>query len=371
MKEGSFSGGLSRDLDGFDFADDVAVDVNIDVPLPDQVPARSTARPRSRSGAVETLIQQNDDLMSRLTVALRRISDLEEELEDQSTQTENFKAERSQMRDQVLVLNEKIRLLSARQDEDGTSVEKLKEQAQMYKLRYSQLLQSSQSKESHLQQTVHQVEQRAARLDRFRSRVKRAVAGLKRDLKLKRDENENLLHQVTVAEATLQDVRSNLIQTTDFLKAQTQTQAVEMQGLIERHHADLQAKDDQYRLRATDFENCLIAKDRQFEDHRLETAAEISDLQLAVTRARTDAKDLSLTLEREREEFSTQKAQCESLTEERRRLTEQVENLQALWRDQTARIEKLQTQNQSLQRLNQELSLHINSYRKELRESRE
>jgi len=52
-------------------------------------------------------------------------------------------------------------------------------------------------------------------------------------------------------------------------------------------------------------------------------------------------------------------------------LAEQVENLQHLWKEQNLRVEKLESQNQSLQRLNQELSMTINRYRKDLRDLRE
>ena len=73
------------------------------IPVPSQLPTALELDQLPdhvlRSGAVEALIQQNDDLMARLRVTLRRISVYEERLHRSESERQEILAEYENFRD--------------------------------------------------------------------------------------------------------------------------------------------------------------------------------------------------------------------------------------------------------------------------------
>ena len=84
MKEGSFDSQFQGQIPNLDFSTSTAIKT------PDQVPERidlsQVPSQVLKSNVMESLISQNDDLMARLTVSLRRISLLEEKYADAKTE---------------------------------------------------------------------------------------------------------------------------------------------------------------------------------------------------------------------------------------------------------------------------------------------
>ena len=111
MKDGSFG----QEMSGIEFDDEFEVK-NIPVPsdMPEPIKHGDFSAGVKRSSAVEALIQQNDDLMSRLSVSLRRIADLEERVQTQALENGKYKSRYENLKDQVLVLKEKAKILTER-----------------------------------------------------------------------------------------------------------------------------------------------------------------------------------------------------------------------------------------------------------------
>src|ERR1700688_1060347 len=76
------------------------------VKTPDQIPDRISHShlPDSvlRSTAMEAVIQQNDDLLARLSVSLRRINGLEEKLKDSMAEANMHRERHENLKDQLL-----------------------------------------------------------------------------------------------------------------------------------------------------------------------------------------------------------------------------------------------------------------------------
>src|SRR6185437_13228630 len=123
---------------------------------PDQIPdgIDLSALPESalRSNALEAVLQQNEDLMSRLSVSLRRISFLEDKVKEVSTEADMHRSRHDNLKDQVLVLKEQAKRLSAKNEalanehsRRDQTVEELKEQIRVLEIRYAELFQTHRS----------------------------------------------------------------------------------------------------------------------------------------------------------------------------------------------------------------------------------
>ena len=388
MKDGSFG----QEISGIEFDDEFEVR---QIPIPSEMPAPikhdDFSQNVKRSSAVEALIQQNDDLMSRLSVSLRRIADLEDNIQSQTLENGRYKSRYENLKDQVLVLKEKAKILTERKGAEASEIQEYKDQIKLLEIRYSELYESSQKKETGFLVAISKNNKLVARLTRYRKRVREAVMNIKESAAEHRLENEKLNKRVISQETTIADLRKNLLESTDYIRNSSKEHENELSRLVQKFENELQAKEttlqklmaDNQSLEArrdefqdalgkmTDLENDLVLKDRRFEEFRMQSATEMADLQKSLTRYRHESKEFALELEDKKEELKETAQVMSEAREENFRLNEQVENLQSLWRDQQAKLEKTSAKNTSLQKLNQEMSMAINQYRRDIRELRE
>jgi chromosome segregation ATPase len=386
MKEGSFE----TEVAGLDFDFGGGADVR-HIPTPDQTPHRIEVSHLPdhilRSGVIESLINQNDDLMARLTVALRRVAGLEESIHDARSEGEKFKAKYLNVNDQILILKEQARILAERAragdrltQGESQKISELKEQVQVLEIRYAELYTSSRETQDRLERQLLQSVSFERRYKRYRMNVKRAHV-------LIREEMRSLKEKRQSQEALLQDLRQNLAETANYIATQGKTHKAELadltqnyedqlskhrgqiaeltdnnQGLLARSHDYERVFNEKVRL-----ENDLIISKRKEEESRLQAAAEIADIQRALYRHRHEAKELAVVVEAQGRELEELKETHKNVSVEKAKTTEQLETLQLLWRDQQNQIEKSQEQKNALQKLNQELSLAVNEYRREIR----
>lgn len=396
MKEGSFNNQITNlDFDiGPHDLDKIADEVR-HIKIPDQVPDRidlSQVPPQIlRSGVIDTLIQQNEDLMARLTVTLRRVATLEEKLVDSQTESSQAKAKYENVKDQVLILREQSRMLAERirQAEDSKAKENLfqneaREQIQVLEIRYAELYTSSQDRQSKLEEKIAGYERMLRCYRKYRAHVKQIYTTLHAELKALRETRQ-------AQENVIADLRQNVTETTDYITNQAKEHKNHTATLIAAYEAEINAHKgendmlvEQNRVlgeRSNDYEriysekikleNDLIVAERREDELKMKTSVELSNLQKALARHRNDAKALSIDIENKTSELVAQTMLVNDLTEQKSALSEQVDTLQLLWRDQQNQLEKISEQKNSLQKLNQKLSISINEYRKEIRELKE
>ncbi|MEK6554489.1 MAG: hypothetical protein AABZ31_04560, partial [Bdellovibrionota bacterium] len=373
MKEGSFQ----SEIKGIDFTSSQSDDWKLDnVPLPNQVPVGLdfSQIPQNiiKSGVVDALISQNDDLMSRLGVAIRRVALLEEKVSDARNETDRYRSQYENLNDQLLVLKEKSRSLYERKDREEGEYLSLKDQIRLLEIRYGELYSQSQNKEAQLLKQFENEVKELNRLKRYRTRVNRAAVGLKKSA------NEKWQAEVKFAqsEKTQESLRISLNESAQYIQELTKEHKLQTQKMIE-----------QYETRITDFktklnevtqqnenlgekmhqfdslieekmrlENQVILLERREQEEKVRTAAEVSDLQKALARYRNEAKELAMELDAATTELSATKTEFAQVSTDKKALEEQVDNLQVLWRNQQLQIEKSQEKVSSLQKLNQELS---------------
>ena len=117
--------------------------------LPEKFDLTQISPEAARSNAVEALLQQNDDLMARLSVSLRRISELEDKLNFTQQSNEKMKFHYENLKDQVLILKQKAQALAQRKDDSEGFLKGLKdkiryleEERRLGEIRYAELYSS-------------------------------------------------------------------------------------------------------------------------------------------------------------------------------------------------------------------------------------
>jgi chromosome segregation ATPase len=384
MKEGSFDSSI-QDID---FDESLTLK---SVPLPTERPERMDLSqfPEKvlRSRAIESLISQNDDLMSRLGVSLRRIASLEEKLSDTEKESQQFRSQYENLKDQVLILKEKSRLLSERQGREESEYQNLKNQIRVLEIRYAELYSASQTKEANLLKKLNQFSKVMGRQERYQRRLKTAAESIKS----KYVESQKLEKKLAEQEISINSIRKNLTESAEYISKINKEHRSEIEKLtsnyeekissFKRDISSLQTEKDNLARRCEDFdktlqekvrlENELILSVRKHEDYRIQVTAETADLQKGLARYRNESNDLALKVESFEKENNELQAKADDTLAENKALCEQVENLQTLWRDNQSKLEKTEERNRSLQKLNQELSITLNQYRRDIRQLKE
>ncbi|MCB0342606.1 MAG: hypothetical protein H6626_03860 [Pseudobdellovibrionaceae bacterium] len=392
------------------------------IPVPSQLPTALELDQLPdhvlRSGAVEALIQQNDDLMARLRVTLRRISVYEERLHRSESERQKILAEYENFRDQVLVLREKTVALSERHRVEEEALGELRSQVRLREIEYAELYTTSQDRQDELQKTVQKLSKQLARLSRYRHRVRRALQNFRNQFSNEKNEIESQFTQAL--ENTKNSLNSHIQELTvnvslldkekrylqSELASETETKARLQKDLAEaaeyiseqakqatenqtrlvdtyedqleslrRDLADASAEKQQLLRKMSDYdnvyernvdlENQLILLKRQKEDSKTELDQEIIHLQEKLASYRVEAKNKTLENEGLREDKVSLHNQMLTIKQENNQLSEQVESLQCLWRDNQKQLEKQKDQNVALQKLNQSLSQKLNEYRQQ------
>ncbi|MGE0526089.1 MAG: hypothetical protein AB7G93_18960 [Bdellovibrionales bacterium] len=302
------------------------------IPLPHELPKeidlRSLPASALKSSTLECLISQNEDLMARLSVSLRKINELEETTAVLEQEKRALRTRFEAVKEQADMLQEKDRMSSARtiqlQDENfrfRTQIERLERL-------YAELFVQSQS-----------AQRKAAVLERYRGRVRQAATSVQRRAR-----------SVPALERELAALKQALSQSTDQLKAQAER---------------VQDRDQLYEEKVR-IENQLVFEQRQHAQSRTEAQEELDRLRNTNADLRLQLKESLVAQEAHKHELENLTLVVPSLRAREEALTEQVESLQALWGHKQKELELLMEKNSSLQRLNQSISVTLNQQRKEI-----
>lgn len=324
----------------------------VDLPLP---PDLSHLPPHVlHAGTIETLIGQNEDLMARLKVNLRRNGLLEQQIMTQQKSNDELMRSHDSLMSQIQLLEEKDIL-------------------QREKLSRSEAVQADMTSEIEL--CVKKIDQLLAKNKELESysralrRIRRWVAPLVEKLT---QETESAKKTLLTKEAHLSDLRARL------------QEAVRHAQEIERRATKDQAQIvDQYEKNQSALTN-EIEKLRQETKPLREKAARIDQ----ALKAEADSANRIVFLERQNQELQksadsfrkeaktlaaealTRKTEMEDLTRrleeavrEKERTQDQFESLQAVWSEAQKRLEAAKLQQDTLNRLNQELSRQLKEQR--------
>lgn len=313
------------------------------IPLPNQLPHGIDFKdlpPASlKSSTLDSLISQNEDLMARLSVTLRKSNQLEERNALLERENASFNAKLENIREQFMVLQEKDRIATERTQNLRQETSVHKGQAQKLADLYADLYVQAQA-----------FQRRLIHLERYRARIRKAAASVQKRAKFVSETEEQLAlsqkahqHMVNSYEAKLTELKAQF----DLLRSKTGDR-------------------DQIFEEKVKLENTLVYEQRQYQIRREESQTAVNHLQEENSSLRIQLKELLLAQETQRQELEALNLELPDLREQQAAKREQIESLQALWAHKQRELDQVEEKNRSLQRLNQSLSLNLNEQRKEI-----
>jgi chromosome segregation ATPase len=313
------------------------------IPLPNQLPKgmdfSEIPVTAFKSSTLETLISQNEDLMARLSVALRKGSEQDEKVAAFERETQTLRTRFETLKEQYLLIQDKDRLACQRTTalhEDNVA---LKVKISKLEKMYSDIFVQAQA-----------IQRRLVHLERYRARVKK----VSHSLRLRRQDVQRL--QALVDEKDQQ--HSQII---DSYENKLETVRAEVETLRQK----AAERDRLYDLNVA-LENNAVYEQRQTAAYREDSDNRLAQNARELASLRMELKETLIACETAKQEAETLRSEVPNLKFANEQLVEQVESLQALWSHKQRETEQLSEKNKSLQKLNQSISLNLNQQRKEI-----
>ena len=358
------------------------------IPIPTQLPELPdlSALPSHilRSGAVETLIQQNEDLMSRLTVALRRNSQMESSTQDIEKINKILTHKLEVLEDKIQILKQKDQLLAQKNSKVDADIDKYKEKIRLLETQFAEVYSTSKERQVLWLGKIEIFSNRLRRFVKYRTKIQAVSERIRSRFLSLQQECLRLQNELDVEKSRTQDLKSNLGRTTEYIQIQARDFETNTKDLvrgyetklndtlrdlqlIQAKHAELVGQTaalEKAQASLVELENANIRLKRSYEELREQSDQDLNLLQREVADLRLKYKSQILENENLNRDMADTKTAMKAVKEENKRMEDQVETLQVLWKDSQSQIEKLQEKVQSLQKLNQQLSQSLNQYRK-------
>lgn len=343
------------------------------IPLPDEMPASFNYAhlPKEilKSSSVESLISQNEDLSTRLKVALRRLALLENENQKLGEEAQRARLSQTAVADQVLIYKEK----------DNMWKQKLQQAEKQKEVQTEKALA--------LQSKVEKLSAECVRYNKYHDRIKTQVKPYIHQLKeYSRDlENKNQLlsQERSRQDAQLSDLRFQIMEVTKVSRQQIEIHEKKSQELIhfyeaqidnqknELHNMDLLNKELEIKAiklnkameKQDELENQVVELLRSKEELKARLEQEVLRLQDKSNELHRSNKRLEIEHADLQELALSNEAQIKTLQKDKQDLTEQLDSLRYMWNAKVEETEKLKTAIQSLERLNVDLSQKVNELR--------
>ena len=207
----------------------------VPVPLPTEIPEppNLSQLPQDilHSGTVETLIGQNDDLMARLKVTLRRQSILEQDILNLKKQQREIEKYCDNLENQNQILKEKDQQASKRQIQIEDKFLTVQEDLQLYEIRYAELSEKYEIKKTDL--VRHEKLNKSLRRDlktysrRLKKWVRPLITSLRSEIKGLGEKNSNLVSELEESKLKSFDLKERtqaLIEQIQTIETQNRTQ---------------------------------------------------------------------------------------------------------------------------------------------------
>ena len=324
------------------------------IPLPNQMPAGIDFNELSpavlKSSTLETLIHQNEDLMARLTITLRKNNGLEDKVSELETENKSLRTRFDTLKEQYLVLQEKDRTSISRAMQLAEETQTFRKQAEKLEKLYADIYTQAQA-----------FQKRLAHLERYRARVRKATVIIQDKAK----GFDTIAQELTSARGELGSIREVMNTQQTQLVTNYEAKLAEVRHEIDSLRGKVGDRDELFEEKLK-LQNQLVYEQRIHEMRALEFQTKIDGLEQENSAVRLELKETLLDKENQRKELEKLRFNNGNMTSERQSLMEQVESLQALWNHKHKELEQAEERNRSLQKLNQNISVTINQQRKEI-----
>jgi chromosome segregation ATPase len=349
-------------LDSYDMQEDEVHQTQ--APL-SQSPEPYVSKDLLKSATIENLISQNEELMTRQRVTLRRLATLEDL--NQELQNENFQAKNQILNysDQVQVFKEKDNAWKAKVDE----------------------LESEKEKLAHIAKEFQSIQSEIERHRKYHDKVKYQVKPYIQSLKISRDQAQkdldSLRNQIHMKDTQVKEMREHMKEILRQAKNQVDDMHRQKQGLLEHFENQIQslkeekshfeASFNEMKLRVNqmdiaiekkaELENRVIELERSKQQLKLDIKIEstrqqsrIDELENLKVRYEIENEDLKLHIQNDH-------AMRLKLEEDILQVRRQMENLRFMWNQKHEESERQKKSLEALENLNNSLSQKIEELR--------
>lgn len=340
-----------------------------------------------KSGAVESLLSQNEDLSARLKVLLRRLASIEEENLKLAQEHREMKHQLSGLTDQLVVYREKESTWRERTLTAEETLDIQQSQLRQKEIEFAKLRTQEWEMREHLQTQLEKLDHAYCRLLRYRARIKNWikpwVKGLnsqiqekqiridqyRRELQNTEIQSQQLIHknieQVKKSREALKTAEEEKIQLISQFEQQRHDFQNEIKSITDTN-TELRKKAallDRSLERQDYLENRLVFAERENQELRERFNQEFTAVQNQMYEWRSKA----LSLEAEHESLISRITEVEhnykTTKEVADRLDEQMEALRLLWKEKVHENERLRKNQQALEAINSDLSIKLNEFR--------
>lgn len=331
------------------------------IPIPSEIPMAidTSLIPKEvlRTGAVESLISQNEDLMARIKVLIRRQSSLENQLADSEKNKTTLAHRYEIINDQLAVYREKDSSAAEKLKALSEENQKFKRQVDMLEFRMTELYTASQQKTRHLTDQIQSLGRRIKSTTKYRTHLKPLMKAFKSKF-------YSLIQ------------RNNELETENYRLILVQSELITDKENVKLRHDEAMRKakleaEEAVRLEHLKLENELIAERRGHAALRQTSQNELSkyiqeihQLKHDFLRSIESERTLQSEIAQTRETFAAKEQEIHTIKA-------QLDSLQIAWREAEIENTTLMQKNQSLQDLNQKLSMHLQALRKDFQSLKE
>lgn len=349
------------------------------IPLPDELP-----RPPSthhlppeilKSGVIENLISQNEDLMARLKVALRRLSLTEIENQKLSQDNELARKDLLKTRDQMLVLREKDNAWKAKTESLETDREVLAEKCRIL--------------ESRLKADEAEMARHRKYHERIKSQVKPYLVQLKEYARSLEIDLQSQGLELQKRETLVQDLRRQMSEVVRNSRLQIEAHELKSHELVDSYenslremrqeldllretNRDLEARAARLRRaeqRADEYENELIELRRSKEETQGRFEKEFDRLMTKTEELSRENAKLRVAHEDLTQISTHDKKRLDELERETLNSQGQLESLRYMWQSLREENESLRLRMKTLEKINVDLSSKIQDVRQKAQEA--
>ncbi len=344
-----------------------------------------TFQPNSgKSGAIDSLLAQNEDLNARLKVLLKRLASIEEENLTLTQEHRDMKNQYLSLADEFSVFKEKESSWKERTFTAEETLEIHQSQIRQKEVEFAKLRTQEWEMREHLKSRFELIEKAYRRLIRYRARITQTVKPRFKSLMAQIKELEARVFQykreLQNTEVQCQSLINKNIEQVKKVKEslkQSEEEKISLISQFEQSHKDLNSEINTLRssnielrkragllersLERQDYlENKLIFAERENNELREKFNVEYTLVQNQMFDWRSKAQSQIIeneSLSQKYREIENQYLRTREITE---RLDEQMESMRHLWKEKVHENERLKKEKETLESINTELSINLN-----------
>jgi chromosome segregation ATPase len=310
------------------------------------------------SGTVETLIGHNEDLTARLMVNIRRNSVLEAQILEQERLNDELMRVNNSILSQIETYQEKDRIYREKTSQVDNRHEILEGQLSFMRTKVETLEDANGNLREATRAAVRFQRRIRAWVRPLLSRLQSELSK-ERALRLKND-------------ALVSDLKNRLTEAVQEARALENKYTRDQTKLVEQYESRLAAiqnvkekaqRFDEAIAKKAELENKVIFLERKRNDLESSLSSEVKSLQAQMVQYRQEAKDTAAENIELKRDLESRQSELNNLSDQYMRLQDQFESMQSVWAESQRRLEASKLQQETLNKLNQELSRQLKEQR--------